>query len=59
MQGEVVVDAYAGVGYYTFPMLVHAGQLTCMREINPSLRRPPGGCSDQRHRGPLDRSRRR
>lgn len=36
MQGEVVVDAYAGVGYYTFPMLVHAGAAhvhAC--EINP------------------------
>ena len=28
MDGEVVVDAYAGVGYYTFPMLVHAGAAT-------------------------------
>ncbi|MEC8816768.1 MAG: hypothetical protein VXX34_05175, partial [Candidatus Thermoplasmatota archaeon] len=37
MQGEVVVDAYAGVGYYTFPMLVHAGAAhvhAC--EINPA-----------------------
>lgn len=25
MRGETVIDAYAGVGYYTFPMLVHAG----------------------------------
>ena len=37
MQGEVVVDAYAGVGYYTFPMLVNAGAAhvhAC--EINPA-----------------------
>ena len=37
MRGEVVVDAYAGVGYYTFPMLVHAGAAhlhAC--EINPA-----------------------
>ena len=37
MHGEVVVDAYAGVGYYTFPMLVHAGAAhvhAC--EINPA-----------------------
>ena len=37
MQGEVVVDAYAGVGYYTFPMLVSAGAAhvhAC--EINPA-----------------------
>jgi len=37
MSGEVVVDAYAGVGYYTFPMLVHAGAAhvhAC--EINPA-----------------------
>lgn len=37
MQDEVVVDAYAGVGYYTFPMLVHAGAAhvhAC--EINPA-----------------------
>ena len=37
MQGEVVVDAYAGVGYYTFPMLVHADAAhvhAC--EINPA-----------------------
>ena len=33
----MVVDAYAGVGYYTFPMLVHAGAAhvhAC--EINPA-----------------------
>ena len=37
MQGEVVVDAYAGVGYYTFHMLVNAGAAhvhAC--EINPA-----------------------
>ena len=37
MKGEVVVDAYAGVGYYTFPMLVHGGAAhvhAC--EINPA-----------------------
>ena len=37
MREEVVVDAYAGVGYYTFPMLVHAGAAhvhAC--EINPA-----------------------
>ena len=37
MDGEVVVDAYAGVGYYTFPILVHAGAAhvhAC--EINPA-----------------------
>ena len=36
MTEEVVIDAYAGVGYYTFPMLVHAGAKhvhAC--EINP------------------------
>ena len=37
MRDEVVVDAYAGVGYYTFPMLMHAGAAhvhAC--EINPA-----------------------
>ena len=37
MAGETVVDAYAGVGYYTLPMLVHAGAAhvhAC--EINPA-----------------------
>ena len=37
MAEEVVIDAYAGVGYYTFPMLVHAGAKhvhAC--EINPA-----------------------
>lgn len=37
MQGEVVIDAYAGVGYYTFHMLVNAGAAhvhAC--EINPA-----------------------
>lgn len=37
MRDEVVVDAYAGVGYYTFPMLVYAGAAhvhAC--EINPA-----------------------
>ena len=37
MRNEVVVDAYAGVGYYTFPMLMHAGAAhvhAC--EINPA-----------------------
>ena len=54
MQGEVVVDAYAGVGYYTFPMLVHAGAAhvhAC--EINPAsiagLRagQPPNACMNR------------
>ena len=37
MEGETVVDAYAGVGYYTFHMLVNAGAAhvhAC--EINPA-----------------------
>ena len=37
MEGEVVVDAYAGVGYYTFPMLVHArASHVHACEINPA-----------------------
>jgi len=36
MQGETVIDAYAGVGYYTLPMLVHSGAaLVHACEINP------------------------
>ena len=37
MAQETVIDAYAGVGYYTFPMLVHA-QATHVHacEINPA-----------------------
>lgn len=37
MQGETVIDAYAGVGYYTFPMLVHSDAAhvhAC--ELNPA-----------------------
>ncbi|MFB1005446.1 MAG: hypothetical protein QMC59_03070 [Candidatus Poseidoniaceae archaeon] len=37
MQGETVVDAYAGTGYYTLPMLVRSGALhvhAC--EMNPA-----------------------
>ena len=37
MSGETVVDAYAGVGYYTFPMLVHSGASQVHAcEINPA-----------------------
>ena len=37
MEGETVVDAYAGVGYYTFPMLVHAkADHVHACEINPA-----------------------
>ena len=37
MSGETVVDAYAGVGYYTFPMLVHSGaEQVHACEINPA-----------------------
>jgi len=37
MNEEIVIDAYAGIGYYTFPMLIHAGAKhvhAC--ELNPS-----------------------
>jgi len=37
MQGETIVDAYAGTGYYTLPMLVRSGALhvhAC--EMNPA-----------------------
>jgi tRNA wybutosine-synthesizing protein 2 len=34
--GEVVVDLYAGIGYFTLPYLVHAGaQLVHACEWNP------------------------
>jgi len=36
MNGEIVIDAYAGIGYFTLPMLVHCGVAhvhAC--EINP------------------------
>jgi len=36
MTGEIVIDAYAGIGYYTLPMLVHGGAAhvhAC--ELNP------------------------
>jgi tRNA wybutosine-synthesizing protein 3 len=37
MSGETVVDAYAGVGYYTFPMLVHSAAARVHAcEINPA-----------------------
>ncbi len=37
MEGETVVDAYAGVGYYTLPMLVHGGAARVHAcEINPA-----------------------
>ena len=37
LTGEVVIDAYAGVGYYTLPMLVH-GKAACVHacEWNPA-----------------------
>ena len=37
MSGETVVDAYAGVGYYAFPMLIHSGAARVHAcEINPA-----------------------
>ena len=37
MSGETVVDAYAGVGYYAFPMLIHSGAARVHAcEINPT-----------------------
>ena len=27
--GETVVDLFAGIGYYTLPLLMHAGGLLC------------------------------
>jgi predicted RNA methylase len=35
-EGEVVVDMYAGIGYFTLPYLIHAGaQLVHACEWNP------------------------
>jgi tRNA wybutosine-synthesizing protein 2 len=36
-EGEVVVDMYAGIGYFTLPYLIHAGaQLVHACEWNPN-----------------------
>jgi len=36
MRGEIVVDAYSGIGYYTLPMLVHSNaKFVHACEINP------------------------
>ncbi len=34
-EGEVVVDLYAGIGYYTLPALVHGGAVVHACEWNP------------------------
>ena len=34
-EGEVVVDLYAGIGYYTLPALVHGGSTAHACEWNP------------------------
>ena len=34
-EGEVVVDLYAGIGYYTLPALVHGGAMVHACEWNP------------------------
>lgn len=31
--GETVVDLFAGIGYYTLPLLVRAGELRCVCNI--------------------------
>lgn len=37
-KGETVVDLFAGIGYYTLPLLVHAGRALLCLHMSPSPR---------------------
>ena len=41
--GEIVVDLFAGIGYYTLPLLVHAGGLLCCLTVQSLAHGPSAG----------------